>query len=89
VADIRNSAAPLEGILKSASMAAAGSIAGGMFLKQFVGSSPWAHLDIAGVSWSTREGPYSPRGATGTGVRLLIQFLRDWAASPKRPKPSQ
>lgn len=88
VADMRNSAAPLEGILKSADMAAAGSIAGGMFLKQFAGNSPWAHLDIAGVSWTNREGPYSSHGATGIGVRLLTQFLRDWAAAPRRAKPS-
>lgn len=45
------------------------------FLKNFV-DYPWIHLDIAGVAWATREKPYRPKGATGTGLRLVIEFLR-------------
>jgi len=37
---------------------------------------PWVHLDIAGVAWTTREKPYRPKGATGTGIRLTIEFLK-------------
>jgi len=57
-----------------------------IFLKQFTGDYPWAHLDIAGMSFEERgDSPKRPaylqKGATGYGVRLLIQLLRDWAAA--------
>ena len=48
----------------------------GLFLKEFVGSAPWAHLDIAGPSFN--EGPthgYTPEGGTGVGVRTLLALL--------------
>jgi leucyl aminopeptidase len=49
---------------------------GGIFLKQFVASDlPWAHLDVAGTADSDKDLPYSPKGATGFGVRLLIDYL--------------
>jgi leucyl aminopeptidase len=52
------------------------AILGGIFLKQFVDDSiPWAHLDIAGLADSPKDLPYSPKGATGFGVRLLIDYL--------------
>ncbi|MBN1284948.1 MAG: leucyl aminopeptidase [Anaerolineae bacterium] len=47
-----------------------------MFLRQFAEGYPWAHLDIAGVALSDKDKPYTPQGATGYGVRLLVQFLR-------------
>jgi leucyl aminopeptidase len=55
-----------------------------MFLKQFAEDYPWAHLDIAGMSFEERPGTpgrpaYLQKGATGFGVRLLVQFLRSWA----------
>jgi len=51
-------------------------IMGGIFLKQFVDDAiPWAHLDIAGVADSPKDLPYSPKGATGFGVRLILQYL--------------
>ena len=57
-----------------------------MFLKQFAEGYPWAHLDIAGMSFEERPGSpkrpaYLQKGATGFGVRLLTQFLRDWVAA--------
>ncbi len=48
------------------------------FLSHFVGETPWAHLDIAGTAWTTKELPYYVKGATGFGVRLLIEMLRGW-----------
>jgi leucyl aminopeptidase len=48
------------------------------FLSHFVGNTPWAHLDIAGTAWSTKETAYYAKGATGFGVRLLIELLRSW-----------
>ncbi|NOT01994.1 MAG: leucyl aminopeptidase [Phycisphaerales bacterium] len=51
-------------------------ILGGVFLKQFVDpQTPWAHLDIAGVSAVDKPGPYCPAGGTGFGVRLLCDYL--------------
>lgn len=47
------------------------------FLEQFV-DFPWAHLDIAGTAWTTKPKSYRPKGATGVGVRLIIEALRRW-----------
>jgi leucyl aminopeptidase len=46
------------------------------FLKDFAGSVPWAHLDIAGAAWNETDRPYSSKGASGIGVRLLLNFLK-------------
>lgn len=52
------------------------AIQGGIFLKQFVDAGvPWAHLDIAGVDSVQADRPYCPKGATGFGVRLLVDYL--------------
>lgn len=61
----------------SAGIAKASPIVGATFLKQFVNeATPWAHLDIAGVSDWDKEMPYCPAGASGFGVRLLVEYLR-------------
>lgn len=60
---------------------AAGVITAAAFLGKFVGDYPWVHLDIAGVAWLTKDRPYVPKGASGVGVRLLVQFLRDWTVN--------
>jgi leucyl aminopeptidase len=67
VADIKNTGGREAG----ASTAAA-------FLAHFVGETPWVHLDIAGTGWTSKAGPYQGRGATGVGVRLLLEVLSDW-----------
>jgi len=46
------------------------------FLRNWVGETPWAHIDIAGPAWTTKELPHLEKGATGFGVRLLVDFLR-------------
>ncbi len=46
------------------------------FLKEFAGDTPWVHLDIAGAAWNDADRPYSPKGASGIGVRLLLNFFR-------------
>lgn len=63
------------GDLKNIGDRTAGTIVGGMFLKHFVGNTPWAHLDIAGTAWAEKEGPCQSKGATGVGVRLLFRLL--------------
>ncbi len=59
----------------------AGTITGGAFLKKFVGKYPWVHLDIAGPVWADKDRPSTPKGATGVGVRLVAQLLREWEVS--------
>jgi leucyl aminopeptidase len=56
----------------------AGAITGAMFLKKFVGSYGWAHLDIAGTAMLEEQTDYAAKGASGVGVRLLTEFLRRW-----------
>ena len=53
----------------------AGSITAAQFLKRFVGKTPWAHLDIAGVTWSKADAPTVPKGGTAFGVRLLDRLV--------------
>jgi leucyl aminopeptidase len=57
---------------------AGGAITAAVFLSKFAGDAPWVHLDIAGPAWLAKDRPYAPKGATGVGVRLLVQCLRDW-----------
>jgi len=69
VADLTNAAAKRK----------AGTIYAGSFLEEFVDDVPWSHLDIAGTAWDTgRE--YVGQGASGFGVRLLVELARDLSA---------
>ncbi len=56
-----------------------GAITAAAFLAKYVGNTPWAHLDIAGTAWTTDELPYLTKGATGFGVRLVVDLLRRWS----------
>jgi leucyl aminopeptidase len=56
----------------------AGACTAAAFLSRFVGDLPWAHLDIAGTAYTSKPGPCQPYGATGFGVRLLVQLLQEW-----------
>ncbi|MCH8313011.1 MAG: leucyl aminopeptidase [Nitrospinae bacterium] len=73
IADLKNIASPGVG---------AGTTMGAAFLKPFAGDQPWAHLDIAGTSWGAKK-PYIPKGASGFGVRLLVNFLEQEARGGK------
>ncbi len=53
---------------------AAGSITAAMFLKEFTGGLPWAHIDIAGTAWADEAKPYLPKGPTGVAVRTLAEL---------------
>lgn len=65
--------------LKNAGGATAGTITAGWFLQQFIGKHRWAHLDIAGTAWEEKGGGHLPKGATGCGVRLLVEYLKGMA----------
>ncbi|VFJ15094.1 leucyl aminopeptidase [Candidatus Nitrosocosmicus franklandus] len=57
-----------------------GTITAAAFLSKFVDSVPWAHFDIAGTAWTqdgTAERSYNPKGATGFGIRLLLNYLQN------------
>ena len=57
-----------------------GAETAGAFLSKFVGDTPWVHLDIAGTAWTQKNNShkaYLPAGATGFGVRLLYEFLKE------------
>jgi len=57
----------------------AGTITGAAFLSAFVGDIAWAHLDIAGTADTTKPKACEVFGATGVGVRLLLELLEDWS----------
>ncbi len=54
----------------------AGAVTAAMFLKEFVGDTPWIHLDIAGVAWMEDSKPWIAKGPSGTPVRSLVEFVR-------------
>ena len=59
---------------------AAGTIAAAAFLRSAIKDTPWVHLDIAGVAWTqaaTKKRSYNPKGATGFGVRLVLDYLQN------------
>ena len=58
-----------------------GAIAAALFLAEFAGSTRWAHLDIAGPAFIKKESAYAPPGATGFGVRLLLDWLAGTGSS--------
>ena len=57
-----------------------GAVTAAMFLKEFVGDTPWIHLDIAGVAWMEEAKPWIAKGPSGVAVRSLAEFARDFAA---------
>ncbi len=64
--------------MKNTGGRAASVITASALLSKFVQKYPWVHLDIAATAWTEKDRPYTPKGATGIGVRLLTQFLRDF-----------
>ncbi len=54
-----------------------GSITAAQFIQRFVKETPWAHLDIAGMAWTDKDHPVTPKGATAYGVRLLDRLVAD------------
>jgi len=56
----------------------AGSITAACFLKRHVEKTPWAHLDIAGVTWKNKSSPTIPSGGVGWGVKMLYQLIKDY-----------
>jgi len=58
-----------------------GAVTAAMFLKEFVGDTPWMHLDIAGVAWMEDNKPWIAKGPSGVPVRSLVEFVEDFASN--------
>jgi len=67
----------------------AGAITAALFLDEFVGSVPWAHLDIAGPMWSYSDNGWLQKGATGYGTRLLIEAAMTFTKPAKGAKAAK
>jgi len=63
-------------IVNSTTKREATALTAGEFLHHFAGDVPWAHLDIAGTAWDVRRPYFADKGATGYGVRLLVDLVR-------------
>jgi leucyl aminopeptidase len=72
IADMKNAGGRDGGVITAAAL-----------LSKFVEKYPWVHLDIAATAWTEKDRPYTPKGATGVGTRLLIHFLRDCATKAR------
>ncbi len=57
-----------------------GAVTAAMFLKEFVGDTPWIHLDIAGVAWMEDSKAWIAKGPSGTAVRSVVEFVRSFAS---------
>ncbi len=72
--DVKNIAPPDSG---------AGASTGAAFIKQFVGDTPWVHLDIAGTAWVSKPKPVLSLGQTGAATRIFLGYLMELNASRK------
>ena len=63
-----------------------GSITAALFLREFTGGRPWAHLDIAGPAWSGSDDEELTKGGTGYGVRLLVAWLEELARPARKAR---
>jgi leucyl aminopeptidase len=50
-----------------------------MFLKEFVGETPWIHLDIAALAWNDETKPWLAKGPSGIGVRSITEWVKTYA----------
>jgi len=55
-----------------------GAITAAMFLKEFVGDTPWIHLDIAGLAWMEENKPWIAKGPSGIAVRSIAEWVRNF-----------
>ena len=70
--------------MKNTGPRAGGSITAALFLEEFVDNNiDWAHIDIAGTCWTEKNNGENPSGATGYGVRTLVQWVKDQSLDPK------
>lgn len=66
-----------------------GALTAGIFLKEFVGTAPWVHVDIAGPARAANDDGLVAKGGTGFGVRTILELLRDFTPPAKASKNSK
>jgi leucyl aminopeptidase len=81
--DIESEIADLKNIGRAGQ---AGTIIGGLFLREFVGDVPWAHLDVAATSRADEDDGYIRKGSTGFGVRTLIELVMSFEKPGRRQR---
>lgn len=64
--------------IKNVGGKAGGTITAAAYLSNFVGETPWAHMDIAGTAWDFTKKTYIPKGPSGIGVRTFLTLIRNW-----------
>ncbi|WP_028582230.1 leucyl aminopeptidase [Desulfogranum japonicum] len=74
--------------IKNTGTKGGGAITAACYLQEFVGDTPWAHLDIAGTAWDFTEKSYVPKGPSGTGTRTLVELVREWKPLNRTEKDS-
>ncbi|MCI5207946.1 MAG: leucyl aminopeptidase [Candidatus Electrothrix sp. ATG2] len=75
--------------IKNTGSKGAGTITAAAYLQEFVGDTPWAHLDIAGTAWNFTEKSYIPKGPSGIAVRTLVDLVRHWQGKKKTRKKNR
>lgn len=63
--------------IKNAGSRWGGAITAAMFLENFVGDTPWAHIDIAGPAFNEKDAAWNPKGGTGFGVRTILNYIME------------
>ncbi len=63
--------------VKNAGSRWGGAITAAMFLENFVGDTPWAHIDMAGPAFNEKDSAFNPKGGTGFGVRTVINYIME------------
>jgi leucyl aminopeptidase len=66
-------------ILNSTGSRYGGATTAAMFLKEFVGETPWIHLDIAAVTWLDDQKPWQSKGPSGVAIRTITEWVRSYA----------
>ena len=61
-----------------------GAVTAAMFLKEFVGDTPWIHLDIAGTAWIEEQKPWIAAGPSGIAMRSILEWVRSYDADAER-----
>jgi leucyl aminopeptidase len=64
-----------------------GALTAGLFLREFIGTTPWVHVDLAGPATTSKEWGCFGKGATGFGVASILEYLRGLAAEPRASVP--
>jgi leucyl aminopeptidase len=66
-----------------------GAITAALFLKEFVGDVPWAHIDVAGTAFAEQSGEYWVKGGTGSPARTIVRYIESQAGQKSKKSPKK